>query len=96
MAFYYIEPQTKLDCVEGGSITSHPYITEIRNDHVVPFASFLGNNFIVIQDNARPSNDSILDCIKIHPYLSVSIYLNVSFEKIALFLLGNPGGPILR
>lgn len=36
-----------------GSLTAHRYITEILEDHVVPYASFVGEGFTLMHDNAR-------------------------------------------
>lgn len=37
-----------------GGLTAHRYITEILEDHVVPYMGFIGENFTLMQDNARP------------------------------------------
>lgn len=49
-----LEARTELVFVEGGSLTAHRYITDILEDHVVPFAPLIGDNFILMHDNARP------------------------------------------
>lgn len=46
--------RTELIFVDGGSLTAHRYITEILEEHVVPFVPFIGDNFLLMQDNARP------------------------------------------
>lgn len=38
----------------AGGLTAHRYIEEILAEHVVPFAGFIGDNFLFMQDNARP------------------------------------------
>lgn len=40
--------------VVAGSLTAHRYIDEILADHVIPFSVIVGNDFILMQDNARP------------------------------------------
>lgn len=40
--------------VIDGSLTAHRYIEEILNNYVVPFSGFIGDDFILMQDNARP------------------------------------------
>ncbi|KAJ4425802.1 hypothetical protein ANN_27428 [Periplaneta americana] len=40
--------------VEDGFLTAHRYIEEILGQHVLPFASFIGDNFVLLQDNTRP------------------------------------------
>ena len=37
-----------------GSLTAHRYIEEILANHVVPFSQNIGDDFILMQDNARP------------------------------------------
>lgn len=55
-----IQGKTDLVCVSctggargQGSLTAHRYITEILEDHVVPFAGFVGPEFTFMHDNAR-------------------------------------------
>jgi hypothetical protein len=42
--------------VENGSLTAHryEYITEVLEDHVMPFMITLGEHGILMHDNARP------------------------------------------
>lgn len=35
-------------------LTAHRYIEEVLAEHVVPFAGYIGDNFMLMQDNARP------------------------------------------
>lgn len=35
-------------------MTANRYVEEILGEHVVPYAGFIGENFILMQDNARP------------------------------------------
>lgn len=37
----------------GGGLTADRYITNILLDHVVPYAGFVGENFVLMHDNAR-------------------------------------------
>lgn len=37
----------------GGGLTSHRYISDILLQHVVPYAGFTGENFLLMHDNAR-------------------------------------------
>lgn len=53
-----LEAKTELVFVER--LTSDRYITEILQEHVVPFAPFIGENFIFMQDNARPHTARIV------------------------------------
>lgn len=45
---------TELYLVPRGSVTAERYINEILEDYVVPYAPFIGNNFLLMHDNARP------------------------------------------
>lgn len=36
-----------------GSLTAHRYVTEILEEHVVPYAGFVGEGFTLMHDNAR-------------------------------------------
>lgn len=45
--------RTELVVVDGGNLTANRYIRDILEEHVVPFAPFIGNEFILMQDNAR-------------------------------------------
>jgi transposase len=44
----------ELVIVDRGTLNADRYITIILQDHVVPFAPHIGDNFILMQDNARP------------------------------------------
>jgi hypothetical protein len=46
--------RTELVIVDRGTLNADRYITNILQDHVVPFAPHIGDNFILMQDNARP------------------------------------------
>lgn len=36
-----------------GSLTAHRYVTEVLEEHVVPYAGFVGERFTLMHDNAR-------------------------------------------
>lgn len=40
--------------VINGSLTAERYIEEILDNHVVPYAPYIGQGFMLMQDNARP------------------------------------------
>lgn len=48
------EARTELYLVPRGSITGERYIAEILEDYVVPYAPFIGDDFLLMHDNARP------------------------------------------
>lgn len=48
------QARTELYIVPRGSLTADRYINEILQDYVVPYAPFIGENFTLMQDNARP------------------------------------------
>lgn len=55
-----VEGKTELVCVSRtgggrgqGSLNAGRYITEILQDHVVPYAGFVGDGFMLMHDNAR-------------------------------------------
>ncbi|CAK1601121.1 unnamed protein product [Parnassius mnemosyne] len=43
----------ELVIVTGGTMTADRYIRDILEEYVVPFAPFIGDDFILMQDNAR-------------------------------------------
>lgn len=45
---------TELVRIRDGTITADRYIQQCLEEHVMPFAPFLGENFRLMQDNARP------------------------------------------
>lgn len=53
-----MEAKTELVFVEtggrSGGLTANRYIEEILVHHVVPYAGFIGENFVFMHDNARP------------------------------------------
>lgn len=48
------EARTDLVFIEGGRLTAARYIQEILEEHVVTFAPFVGDDFVLMHDNARP------------------------------------------
>jgi hypothetical protein len=65
-----MEARTELVVVNGGAMTANKYIRDILEPHVVPFAPFIGNDSILMHDNARPHIPQIvnkyLDTVEIH------------------------------
>lgn len=55
------EARTDLAIVDGGSMTGARYITTILDEHVIPFAPFIGPNFLFMDDNARPHRARIVN-----------------------------------
>lgn len=62
-----LEAKTELVFITGpdtnrrsGGLTSQRYIEEILEEHVVPFSGFIGDNFVFMQDNARPHTAAIV------------------------------------
>ncbi|KAJ4443681.1 hypothetical protein ANN_05356 [Periplaneta americana] len=48
------DTRTELVFVENGRLTADRYINECLADHVVPFGQFVGDNFVLMHDNALP------------------------------------------
>ena len=48
------EARTELVVVDRGTMNADRYVANILQEHVVPFAPFIGDNFILMHDNARP------------------------------------------
>lgn len=46
--------RTELVVINNGSLTAERYILEILDQHVMPFAPYIGQGFLLMQDNARP------------------------------------------
>ena len=40
--------------IDRGSLTADRYIREVLEENVVPFAPYFGDDFVFMQDNARP------------------------------------------
>lgn len=62
-----LEAKTDLVFITGANpgrrsrgLTSQRYIEEVLEDSVVPFAGYIGENFIFMQDNARPHTARIV------------------------------------
>jgi hypothetical protein len=49
-----LEAHIDLVFVENGAMTVHRYILECVESHVVPYAPFIAENFLFMDDNARP------------------------------------------
>jgi hypothetical protein len=49
-----LEAHTDLVFVENGAMTAHRYILECVESHVVPYAPFIDENVLFMDDNARP------------------------------------------
>jgi transposase len=56
-----LDARTDLVFVENGAMTAHRYILECLEPHVVPYAPFIGENFLLMDDNARPHRARIVD-----------------------------------
>lgn len=48
-ALVFIEPTARTH-----GLTAHRYITEVLANHVVPYAGHIGQDMLLMQDNARP------------------------------------------
>ncbi|KAJ4446507.1 hypothetical protein ANN_13203 [Periplaneta americana] len=48
------DARTEMFFVENGRLAADRYINECLADHVVPFGQFVGDNFVLMHDNARP------------------------------------------
>lgn len=48
------EAHTELIFVENGAMNAHRYVEDILQDVVVPYSHFIGNDFVLMHDNARP------------------------------------------
>lgn len=46
--------RTDLVFINRGALTAPRYITEILEEHVMPYAGYIGENFELMHDNARP------------------------------------------
>lgn len=46
--------RTELVVIAGGALNADRYITDILQDIVVPFSPYIGENFCLMHDNARP------------------------------------------
>jgi hypothetical protein len=55
-----LEGRTELVSVNLGRLTADRYVTTILEPHVVPYAPYIGENFILMNDNARPHTAQIV------------------------------------
>ena len=46
--------KTDLHVFQRGNLTALRYISDILEEYVVPFAPFIGDDFMLMHDNARP------------------------------------------
>lgn len=53
--------RTELVVVNQGRMTADRYIRDILEPHVIPYGPFIGDNFIFMQDNARPHTARIVN-----------------------------------
>jgi hypothetical protein len=49
-----LEARTELVVKAGRALYAHGYVTTIVEPHVIPFAPFIGDQFVFMHDNARP------------------------------------------
>lgn len=79
-----MEACTELVVINRGSLTAQRYIEEVLANYVVPFAPFIGDDFVLMQDNARP-----------HSARCVTEYLEeVGIEKLNWPACTPDGNPI--
>lgn len=71
--------RTDFCIVDGGSLSSDRYITDILEPYVVPFAPYIGNGFI--QNNARPHIVRIMN-----DYLN-KVKIRVLAKTLQVFML---------
>jgi hypothetical protein len=55
-----LEGRTQLVIVNQGRLTAERYVTTILEPHVEPYASYIGENSILMNDNARPHTAQIV------------------------------------
>lgn len=55
-----LEARTELHIVNRGRITGVRYVEEILEQYVMPFAHFVGPNFMLLHDNARPHTAQVV------------------------------------
>jgi transposase len=49
-----LEARTELVVIPGRALNAHGYVTTIVEPHVIPFAPFIGDQFVFMHDIARP------------------------------------------
>lgn len=52
--------RTELGVIENGSLTALRYVSEILEPHVMPFAPFIGDKFVLMHNNDRPHTASVV------------------------------------
>lgn len=55
------DARTELVVVRGRSLTSQRYLYDIIEEQVVPFAPYIGEGFLFMDDNARPHRSQMVD-----------------------------------
>ena len=45
----------------GTTLNAASYVSDILEDHAVPFAPFIGENFLLLHDNARPHTARVVN-----------------------------------
>ena len=55
------EARTELVVRSRTSLNAVRYVTDILEDHVVPFAQFIGENFLLLHDNTRPHTARVVN-----------------------------------
>lgn len=56
-----LEARTELHIINRGSLTAMRYVTDILEEYVMPFAPYIGENFLYLHDNARPHTAGIVN-----------------------------------
>lgn len=55
------EARTELLFVENGALNAHRYVQDILQEAVVPYAPFIGDEFILMHDGARPHAANVVN-----------------------------------
>lgn len=58
-----LEAKTELHIFNRGRINADVYIRDILQEYVVPYAPYIGDNFILMHDNARPHT---AECVTVY------------------------------
>lgn len=53
--------RTELHVFGRAALNAHIYLSDILQDHVVPFGPFIGDEFVLMHDNARPHRANIVN-----------------------------------
>lgn len=64
-----LEAKTDLVFIDGGAnpinrrgLTAIRYTQEVLENHVMPYAGFIGENMLFMHDNAKPHSAKIVKC----------------------------------